>query len=92
MHGIAIIGTGAIGRTHAEAFLRDGRCSMKALCSRTLSRSRALIDELCPEMAEGITLTDDWHTLLDRDDIDIFQGSYSVELEHVQAFANVGNI
>ncbi len=71
MHGIAIIGTGAIGRTHAEAFLRDGRCSMKALCSRTLSRSRALIDELCPEMAEGITLTDDWHTLLDRDDIDI---------------------
>ena len=71
MHGIAIIGTGAIGRTHAEAFLRDGRCSMKALCSRTLSSSRAVIDELCPEMAEGITLTDDWHTLLDRDDIDI---------------------
>ena len=71
MHGIAIIGTGSIGRTHAEAFMRDSRCCIKALCSRTVSRCQDIVDTLMPERKADITITDDWHTLLDRSDIDI---------------------
>ncbi len=71
MHKVAIIGTGAIGRTHIEAFLKDTRCEIKALCSRTVSKCHALIDELMSERKDEITVTDDYHTLLDRDDIDI---------------------
>ena len=71
MHGIAIIGTGSIGRTHAEAFMRDSRCCIKALCSRTVSRCQDIVDTLMPERKADITITDDWHTLPDRSDIDI---------------------
>ncbi len=71
MHNIAIIGTGSIGSVHAAAFLRDGRCRITALCSRTLSKCHDLIDTLDIKDKDDITITDDWHTLLDRDDIDI---------------------
>lgn len=69
MHGIAIIGTGGIGKTHAAAFIKDSRCSIRALCSRTVSKCHDLIAEL--GLGDDVTVTDDWHTLLGRNDIDI---------------------
>ena len=69
MHGIAIIGTGGIGKTHAAAFIKDSRCSVKALCSRTISKCYDLIAEL--GLGDDVSVTDDWHTLLGRSDIDI---------------------
>lgn len=70
MHNIAIIGTGGIGKTHLSAFLNDDRCRIKALCSRTLSKCTTLVSSL-GEKGKDVTITDDWHTLLGRDDIDI---------------------
>ncbi len=71
MHGVAIIGTGNAGRTHADSFLKDSRCSLRALCSRTLSKCEDIARGLDEERRKQITITDDWHTLLDRSDIDI---------------------
>ena len=71
MHSAAIIGTGSIGRVHAEAFHKDSRCRIAALCSRTTSKCDEIISDLMPEEKERITITDDWHSLLSRSDIDI---------------------
>ena len=71
MHGVAIIGTGNAGRTHADSFLKDSRCSLRALCSRTLSKCEDIARGLDAAGRKQITITDDWHTLLDRSDIDI---------------------
>ena len=71
MYGVAIIGTGAVGQLHAEAFLKDSRCTVKALCSRTVSKCTGMISSLMPERKDEITVTQDWHEILGRDDIDI---------------------
>ena len=71
MHSVAIIGTGSIGKVHVEAFMKDERCRVVALCSRTTSKCEEIISSLMPERKDEITITDDWHTLLDRKDIDI---------------------
>ncbi|MGH4037599.1 MAG: Gfo/Idh/MocA family protein [Sphaerochaeta sp.] len=69
--GIAIIGTGGISHYHLEGYLSDKhRCNIVALCD--------LYTEKCEKLASdydidtnSITITDDYKTLLDRDDIDV---------------------
>ena len=86
MHNIAIIGTGGIGKVHFNAFINDGRCRIKALCSRTPSKCTELAATLGKD-GEDITITDDWHTLLDRDDIDIVSIALPPELHEETASA-----
>ena len=71
MYGVAIIGTGSIGKTHVKAFINDSRAEIRALCSRTTAKCHEIIKEMLPERKSEITVTDDWHALLDRKDIDI---------------------
>ena len=68
MYKFAIIGVGGIGKTHLKAILNDRRCTVSALCSRTVSKCYDLIKEF--GLPDDITVTDDWKSLLERDDID----------------------
>ncbi len=67
VHGIAIIGTGAIADQHIEGFLRDGRCQVKALCNTTTEKCI----RLSSKYGLSADITDDYRTLLERKDIDI---------------------
>ncbi|MCK9192039.1 MAG: Gfo/Idh/MocA family oxidoreductase [Sphaerochaetaceae bacterium] len=69
--GIAIIGTGDISYNHLEGYLAErDRCNIVALCN--------LHTEKCEKLAKAydidvkdLIITDDYRTLLDRDDIDV---------------------
>ena len=69
MYKFAIIGVGGIGKTHLKAILNDKRCTVSALCSRTVSKCHDLKKEF--SLPDDITITDDWKSLLERDDIDV---------------------
>lgn len=66
--GVAIIGTGNISSTHLRSFLAaSDLCEVKALCDLYPHKAQALA-------AKGnlvVSITDDYHTLLDRDEIDL---------------------
>lgn len=68
MYKFAIIGVGGIGKTHLKAILNDRRCTVSALCSRTISKCYDLKKEF--SLPDDITVTDDWKNLLKRNDID----------------------
>ncbi|MCY1152073.1 MAG: Gfo/Idh/MocA family oxidoreductase [Sphaerochaetaceae bacterium] len=69
--GVAIIGTGGIAPFHIEGYLSEkGRTEIVALCD--------LFTDKCEKIAEKfnlnldkVTITSEYKTLLDRDDIDI---------------------
>ena len=69
MYKFAIIGVGGIGKTHLKAILNDKRCTVSALCSRTVSKCHDLKKEF--SLPDDIIITDDWKSLLERDDIDV---------------------
>lgn len=70
---IGLIGTGFMGRTHSNAFGKvnnffdlDYKPVLKAICARTEKNARAFADKWGFEHVET-----DWHSLIERDDIDV---------------------
>jgi predicted dehydrogenase len=64
---IALVGAGGISFAHLDAYRRAG-LDVAAIMSRTLSRAEARRDEFFPDAVA----TDDFHSLLRRDDIEVF--------------------
>jgi len=70
--GIAIIGTGNIGFAHLDGFLKESdRCTIVALCNTHTDKCVKLLQDAGVSDMSNITITPDYRTLLDRDDIDI---------------------
>lgn len=67
-HGVAILGTGAVAPVHVESYLHTRGCKIIAVCD--------MFPDKAKKFAETHNLTDaeiysDYHTLLQRKDIDI---------------------
>ncbi len=68
MLGVAVLGAGDIANTHIEAFemIKD-RCSIRALADVNVGKA----EEKRKKYALNCDVTDDYHTLLNREDIQI---------------------
>lgn len=66
--GIAILGTGAIARTHIAAFKRlGGRCQIRALCDLFPDKAKALSEQ----EQLSVDIYSDYYSMLGRSDIDV---------------------
>ena len=69
--GIAIIGTGDISYNHLEGYLAESdRCNIVAFCNLHTEKCKKLAKAYDLDVKDLI-ITDDYRTLLDRDDIDV---------------------
>ncbi|QTQ17113.1 Gfo/Idh/MocA family protein [Treponema parvum] len=69
---VAIIGTGGISHSHLKGYLsQGGRCKIVALCDIFPEKCSKLMEDLGVKMSQDITVTEDYKTLLNRDDIDL---------------------
>ena len=66
-HGIALIGAGVIASVHTRAIAAIPRAKLVAVCDVVLPKAQALAAQY------GAEACADYHDLLDRDDIDVFE-------------------
>lgn len=66
--GIGLVGLGLVGREHAKGYLRNPRCRIRALCSRTEENGRRFAHELGLQQAYIYT---DLSQMLARNDVHV---------------------
>jgi predicted dehydrogenase len=84
---IALVGCGGISAVHLQAY-RNGGFNVVALCSRSTERAAKRRDEFYPNAA----ITDDFHEILRRDDVQIVDITTSPEVRPplIEAALNAG--
>lgn len=68
--GVAIIGTGNIAPAHMKGYLSSSQlCEVKALCDIYPAKAQKLADR--SDISEKVTITSEYHDLLNREDISL---------------------
>ncbi len=68
--GLAVIGTGGMGRRHVEALAENEQCELVALCDAALGRFMPVADWVEENTGKRPHLEQDFRRILERDDVD----------------------